>query len=135
MKIIQHMAHIPHSLEPLPGTVSPQRMTQILHSLEPIGRVQYQSLSPYQRRPKAGISCGWIGISLYKCSMSVFANTAQAQYPFMREMALSTVSYEMVPTSVGICELTDGPPKGAERSWMTRNLPSVFFSLRPKGDI
>ncbi len=102
--------------------------------LEPIGRVQSQSQSPYHRRPKAGISCRCIGISLYACSMSVFANTALGLIACMREMALSTVSYEMVRASVGICELTNGPPKGAERSWMTRNLHSVFFSLRPKRD-
>ncbi len=47
--------------------------------------------------------------------MSVFARTALGLMSCMRETALSTESYETVLASVGIWELTDGPPKGAER--------------------
>ncbi len=48
--------------------------------------------------------------------MSVFAKTAPGPMSCMREIALSTVSYDTVPSSFGMWELTDGPVKGAERS-------------------
>lgn len=47
----------------------------------------------------------------------------------------STMSYETVPSTEGMQELTYMPSKGVERSSMTRNLPGTFLAWRPSGYI
>ncbi len=103
--------------------------------LELMGRVMSHNQCWNHLIPGAGMSSGSMGMSLYACAISILARKAPWPAYWMRWMAASTMSYLTVPSSAGMHELTETPSKGAERSWITLNLPGTFFFPRPSGNM